>query len=150
MRTFPRLSDLAAEQGKSLGKSEWVTVTQEMIDQFAEVTGDHQWIHTDPERCKKELDMPTIAHGFLTLSMIPNFIMEILLVESAKRIINYGVNNIRFTSPVPVNSEIRGHVRLNRASVRPDMSRIIFGIEIEIRGGDKPVAVAEMVTLMFE
>lgn len=150
MRIFPRLQELVDLQGQSLGRSTWVPVSQDMIDGFADITGDHQWIHTNPQRCRDELDMPTIAHGFLTLSMIPRFIMEVVHVESVKRIVNYGINNIRFTQPVPVNSNIRGHVTLDRAVMRKEMTRLVFGIAIEIEAGDKPVAVAEMITLMFE
>lgn len=150
MRKFSRLGELAALEGESLGRSDWVPISQEMIDDFADVTGDHQWIHTDPERCRRELDMPTIAHGFLTLSLIPRLVAEIVHVESVKRIVNYGIDKIRFTAPVQVDSRIRCHLTLKRAVMRTNMTRIVFGVEMEIDGSDKPVARADLIALMFE
>ncbi len=150
MRTFPRLCDLAAEKGNELGTSEWIHISQAMIDNFAEVTGDKQWIHTDPERTRTELDMPTIAHGFLTLSLLPRFMQEVFTVESVKRFINYGSNKIRFINMVPVNSEIRGRAVLKKAVLSDKMLRAVFEITVELKGTDKPVAVFEAITLLYE
>src|SRR5690606_19689273 len=95
MRVFPRLSDLAAEQGRLLGTSSWLGMPQSRINLFADATEDHQWIHVDPQRTQAELGQSTIAHGYLTLSLIPHFMDEIMRVESATRIINYGAERIR-------------------------------------------------------
>ena len=150
MRIFPALTDLAAAKGSEIGASKWRLIDQARIDSFANVTGDHQWIHTDPERTRSELSMPTIAHGFLTLSMVPVFMADIFCVTSAKRIINYGANKIRFTNMVPVNSRIRGKMFLKRASAGKGTLRTISEITVEIEGAEKPALVAEMITLWFE
>jgi len=150
MRKFSQLSDLAAEKGNHIGTSSWVQIDQPMIDAFAEVTGDKQWIHTDPERTRKELDMPTIAHGFLTLSLLPRFMSEVFTVESVKRFINYGSNKIRFINMVPVNSDIRGRAVLKKAVLSDKMLRAVFEITVELKGADKPVAVFEAITLLYE
>jgi len=150
MRIFPRMSDLAAEKGNYLGTSDWVLVDQPMIDAFAKATGDEQWIHTDPERTQKELGMPTIAHGFLTLSLLPRFMNEVFSVESVKRFINYGSNKIRFLNMVPVDSEIRGRAVLQKAVLGETMLRAVFEITVEMKGADKPVAVFEAITLLYE
>ncbi len=150
MRIFPRLCDLASKKGKHLGTSNWVRIDQQMIDDFAEVTGDRQWIHVNPERCQKELDMPTIAHGYLTLSLLPRFMQEVFTVESVKHFINYGSNKIRFISVVPVNSDIRGRAVLKKAVLSQGMLRAVFEITVELKGADKPVAVFEAITLLYE
>lgn len=150
MRTFLRLSDLTAEKGKEIGVSMWRRIDQKMIDKFAEATGDFQWIHTDPERTRRELDMPTIAHGYLTLSLLPVFLTEIFTVESAKRIINYGSNKIRFLNMVPAGSEVRARVVLKKAVLGQTMLRAVFEVTIELKGADKPVAFFEAITLMYE
>ena len=150
MRDFPRLADLAALKGTELGTSQWVTITQQMIDDFADVTGDKQWIHIDPERTRKELGIATIAHGFLTISMLPRFMQEVFHVQSVKRIINYGSNKIRFIGMVPVNSRIRGRAVLAKAVLSNASLRATFEISVEMEGSEKPVAFAESIVLMFE
>ncbi|MBV9723399.1 MAG: MaoC family dehydratase, partial [Mycobacterium sp.] len=108
MRTFESVADLAAIKGQDIGESEWVTITQEDVNLFADATGDHQWIHVDVERAKRE--MPggkTIAHGFLTLSLVPRLAHTIYEVKKRSRGINYGCNRVRFTGPVPAGSRIR-------------------------------------------
>jgi len=115
MRVFPRLSDLAAEQGRLLGTSSWLEMSQDRIDLFADATEDHQWIHVDPQRAQAELGQSTIAHGYLTLSLIPHFMGEIMRVESATRIVNYGAERIRFLSMVPAGARVRGALTLQRA-----------------------------------
>lgn len=150
MRVFPRLSDLAAEKGNCLGSSDWVHIDQPMIDAFANVTGDNQWIHTDPVRTEKELNMPTIAHGYLTLSLLPRFMQEVFTVESVERFINYGSNKIRFIGMVPVNSDIRGRAVLKKAVLGKQMLRAVFEITVELKGSDKPVAIFEAITLLYE
>src|SRR5713226_2250765 len=111
--TVDKPQDLAQHVGKDLGPSDWITVDQPMIDKFAEATGDHQWIHVDVERAKRE--MPggkTIAHGYLTLSLVPRMAATLVKVEKRKRGINYGSNKVRFTNTVPAGSRIRLHQRI--------------------------------------
>ena len=150
MRKFLRLSDLASEKGKEIGVSGWRTIDQKMIDHFAEVTGDFQWIHIDPERTRKELDMPTIAHGYLVLSLLPVFLSEIFTVASVKRFINYGSNKIRFMGVVPTNSQIRARTLLKKAVLSEAMLRAVFEVTIEMKGADKPVAFFEVITMLYE
>jgi acyl dehydratase len=121
-----------------------------MINAFAEATGDKQWIHLDPERTETELGMPPIAHGYLTLSLVPVFMQDIFTVESVKRFINYGSNKIRFINMVPVNSDIRGRVVLKKAVLSDNMLRAVFEITVELKGATKPVAIFEAITLMYE
>ncbi len=150
MRIFPRLSDLAAEKGNHLGTSQWLHIDQPMITAFAEITGDTQWIHTDPERTLQELGMPTIAHGYLTLSLLPRFMQEIFTVESVKRFINYGSNKIRFINMVPVNSDIRGRAVLKKAVLSDNSLRAVFEITVELKNAKEPVAIFEAITLLYE
>src|SRR3954462_1662619 len=113
MLEVERPSDLAAYEGKEIGVSDWYTVTQEQIDKFADATGDHQWIHVDVERAKKE--MPggkTIAHGYLTLSLLPKLNHNIYHIKQRSRGVNYGPNKVRFPAPVPAGSRVRGHLTL--------------------------------------
>lgn len=150
MRVFPQLSDLAAEQGRLLGTSSWLAMSQSRIDLFADATEDHQWIHTDPERTQAELGRPTIAHGYLTLSLIPRFMDEILRVESATRIINYGAERIRFLNMVPAEARVRGAITLRRADLNDGCLRTNCEIAVEIEGADKPALVAEVIMLFYE
>jgi acyl dehydratase len=150
MREFATLAELAAEQGNEIGVSSWTDITQERINQFAEVTGDHQWIHTDPERTQRELQMTPIAHGYLTLSLLPAFMSEIFSVTSLKRMINFGANNVRFVSMVPVGSRLRGRVGLQKGVLSSSSLRTICDVKIEIEGQTKPALKAEVITLMYE
>lgn len=150
MRVFARLSDLAAEEGNELGTSSWADMPQSRIDLFAEATDDHQWIHVDPHRTRSELGLPTIAHGYLTLSMIPRFMAEIFRVESATRIINYGANRVRFLNMVPAGSRIRGTMRLERADLSNGYLRTTSEVSVEIEGESKPALVAEVIMLFYE
>ena len=150
MRTFSRLKDLADAKGNLLGTSNWVRIDQAKIDAFADATGDKQWIHTDPERTQSELGMTTIAHGYLTLSLVPVFMAEIFTVESVKRFINYGSNKIRFVGMVPVDSDIRGRAVLKKAVLSQGRLRAVFEITVEMKAAQKPVAVFEAITLIYE
>lgn len=150
MRVFPTLSDLAVEEGTLLGTSSWADMPQSRIDLFADATEDHQWIHTDPARTRAELGMPTIAHGYLTLSMIPSFMYEIFQVDSATRIVNYGANKIRFLNMVPAGSRIRGSMKLQRAELSSGSLRTISEVTVEIEGHSKPALVAEIIMLFYE
>ena len=150
MRTFPTLKDLAAEQGNELGVSDWLVIDQERINMFADATSDHQWIHVDPERTQAELGMSTIAHGYLTLSLVVPFVEQIFSVASIKRAINYGSNKVRFTNMVPVNSRVRGRLKLLRATLGTGNCRTISEVTVEIEGQKKPAMMAETITLFYE
>ena len=150
IRRFANLKQLAQQEGCELGTSSWLMIDQKRIDRFAAATDDHQWIHVDPDRTARELSMTTIAHGFLTLSLIPKFKYEIFEVKSAKRIINYGCNKIRFLSIVPVDSMVRGHMFLKRAVLSSASLRTIAEVTVEIKGEDKPALIAETITLFYE
>lgn len=143
-------SDMAAHVGKSLGTSDWVTVDQRMIDLFAEATGDHQWIHIDVERAKRE--MPggkTIAHGYLTLSLLPRLSHMIWTVRQRKRGINYGSNKVRFTAPVPAGARVRLHQTLKACDKIEDGVRLTIESTMEIEGETRPALVAETLGLSF-
>ncbi len=150
MREFERLADLAAEQGNEIGVSSWTDISQERINRFADVTGDRQWIHVDPERTERELHMSTIAHGYLSLSLLPAFMAEIFKVNSLKRMINFGANNVRFVSMVPVGSRLRGRLSVQKAVLSAASLRTICDVKVEIEGQRKPALKAEIITLMYE
>ena len=144
-------SDLAARVGQSLGTSEWVTVDQHTIDTFAEATGDHQWIHVDVERAKRE--MPggkTIAHGYLTLSLLPRLSHNVLHIRKRSRGINYGSNKVRFTAPVPAGSRVRLHQTLKNVEDIEGGVRMTFDNQIEVEGSSRPALVAETMGLAFD
>lgn len=138
-----RLQDLV---GVELGPTEWLEVTQERIDAFAAVTGDPQWIHTDPERAAEGPFGTTIAHGFLTLSLCVPLLGE-LLPPAETMVVNYGVDRVRFPAPVPSGSRIRGRFRVLGAQESAVGERVTIEATIECEGVDKPVCVAELVTL---
>ncbi len=150
MREFGTLAELAAEHGTEIGVSDWLKIDQDRIDMFADATGDHQWIHVDPERTRAELNMNTIAHGYLTLSLIPSFLGELLTVKSVKRALNYGSNKVRFTNMVPVGSRVRARLFLEKAVLGDGTLRTISNVTIEIEGADKPALVAQTITLFEE
>jgi acyl dehydratase len=144
-------SGLRPYVGQTLGSSDWLLIDQPMIDAFAHATGDHQWIHVDVERARAE--MPggrTIAHGFLTLSLLPRLSAEIYAIQRKSRGINYGSNKVRFVSPVPVGSRVRMHSALKALEEASGGYRIIADATIEIEGEAKPALVAETITLVFD
>jgi acyl dehydratase len=143
--------DLLQHVGKELGPSEWLTVTQEMIDKFADATGDHQWIHVDVERAKKELPGgKTIAHGYLTLSLLPRMMPELLKVTKRSRGVNYGSNKIRFVSPVPAGARVRLRSTIkNVEPVEGNGVRITFEAVIEVEGQERPAMVAETLGIQY-
>jgi acyl dehydratase len=142
--TLPELQDSI---GREVGVSEWVTVTQDMIDRFADLTGDHQWIHVDPARAKTDSPFGvTIAHGFLTLSLLSTMTRQAVEITGPfKMSINYGLNRVRFVSPVPAGSRVRGHFAPQRVSG----SEVIWQVTVEREGGDKPALVAEWVARFY-
>jgi len=126
--------------------SEPVEVTQEMINQFADLTGDHQWIHVDVERARKGPFGGPIAHGYLTLALVNHFLPELMSVPSAKMGVNYGCNKVRFPAPVPVGARIRGHGEVVSAEEIRDGVQVVVRVTVEVEGGDKPACVADTVS----
>ncbi|MXP23497.1 MaoC family dehydratase [Gordonia sp. HNM0687] len=152
MRVFSSADDLRAAVGTELGVSDWVTITQEQVNTFADATNDHQWIHVDVERAARESPFGgTIAHGYLTLSLLPGLGWTIYTIENTKLGINYGSNKVRFPSPVPVGSEVRLRCVLNSIDeVGGGALQLAVGQTIEIKGHDKPAVVAETLSrIMF-
>lgn len=150
MRVFEDVEDLATQEGEvDLGRSDWLTVDQRMIDLFAEATGDHQWIHTDPERAADGPFGTTIAHGFLTLSLVPRLVSEVYAVESAGMIVNVGSDKVRFVAPVPVDSRVRAHAVITDRERRGEAVRNFFTVTIEIEDSDRPAAVVESINQVF-
>jgi acyl dehydratase len=143
------IGELELVQGLDLGTSSWHRVDQERIDRFAEATGDHQWIHVDPEAAAQGPFGGTIAHGYLSLSMLPLLMSEVLSVTDSGMGINYGVDRIRFTAPVPSGSEVRLHATLRSAERRGEGVLCRVGVEVEIRGAEKPALVGETLSLFF-
>ncbi len=143
--------DLLDHVGTELGPSEWLTVTQEMIDKFAEASGDHQWIHVDVERAKRELPGgKTIAHGYLTLSLLPRLAPTLMSVAKRRRGVNYGSNKIRFISPVPAGARIRLRQRLLKAEpVEDNGIRVTSQMTMEVEGGERPAMVAETISVVY-
>lgn len=148
MRTFSSADDITAAVGEELGVSDWVTVTQERVNQFAEATGDHQWIHVDPERATRESPFGgPIAHGYLSLSLLPMLGWQIYTVANAKLGINYGSNKVRFPAPVPVGARVRLSSSLQSADVLGDGSiQMVVKQTLEIEDQPKPAVVAETIT----
>jgi len=151
MLTVERPADMKTHVGQKIGVSDWVTVDQTMIDKFADATGDHQWIHVDVERAKKE--MPggkTIAHGFLTLSLVAGLSGQTHDIRKRSRGINYGSNKVRFTAPVPAGSRIRLHQSLLKVEDIEGGVRMTFENQVEIEGSPRPALVAETIALAFD
>ncbi len=149
MRTFTTFDELAAAVGEELGTSDWHEITQERVDAFADATGDHQWIHVDVERAKDGPFGGTIAHGYLTLSLVPWLGSQVFSLETPGAKLNYGVNKVRFPSPVPVGSKIRARVSVADVSDIPAGKQMLLSYVIEIDGQDKPACVAETVVLLL-
>jgi acyl dehydratase len=147
-RVFDSLDDFKAAAGEVLGTSDWVTITQEQINTFADATGDHQWIHVDPERAAKGPFGGTIAHGYLTLALLPAFAEQIYSINGLAFGMNYGTNKVRFPNPVPVGSKLRATATLKETSDIAIGTQGIVSFVIEIDGADKPACVAEVVYVM--
>lgn len=151
MLEIATIADLPSYVGKTLGSSDWVVVDQKMIDQFAEATGDHQWIHVDVERAKRE--MPggkTIAHGYLTLSLLPRLNHGIWTLKKRSRGVNYGSNKVRFTAPVPAGARVRGHLTLKNVEKIEGGARLTMEATVEVEGNERPALVAETLSLVYE
>ena len=146
MTTVTGPAELIGLAGRDLGTSEWLEITQERIDTFAAATGDHQWIHVDPERAKAGPFGTTIAHGYLTLSLVIPLWTELLRIEGISMAVNYGLNKVRFPAPVPVGSKIRLAARVAETrAVGGDGVEVVADLTVEVDGGAKPAAVAQAV-----
>jgi acyl dehydratase len=151
MHTFENFSEMKSSVGKELGASDWIEITQDRIDRFAEATCDEQWIHVDPDRAKEELPGGrTIAHGLLSLSLAPMFVRSVVGLKGVRNTLNYGADRIRYLSPVPAGSRIRGRITIAEAEdVPPDGLRANYHLVIEIEGGQRPACVAELIALHY-
>ena len=140
------VKDFKAHEGEHLGTSDWHAVTQEQVNQFADATGDHQWIHVDPEKAKSGPFGGTIAHGYLTMSLVPALLQEVWQVSGMKMGLNYGINKLRFPSPVPVGSKVRADATIAGVEdVGGGGQQVTLNVIIEIDGQEKPACVAEVV-----
>ncbi|MDX3642386.1 MaoC family dehydratase [Streptomyces sp. MB09-02B] len=148
-RIFTSADELKAAVGESLGYSDWVEVDQKRIDLFADATGDHQWIHVDPEKAAAGPFGTTIAHGYLTLSLLPLLVPQILKVDNVTMGVNYGTNKVRFPAPVPVGSRLRATATLQDVTEVGGGVQVTAAVVVEREGGEKPVCVAESVSRYY-
>ena len=150
MKTFQTLSELAAMVCQEVALSDWTTVTQEQVNQFAEATGDHQWIHVDVERARAGPFGAPIAHGFLTLSLLPRFFESSLHVVESRMGVNYGLNKVRFMAPVPVGSRLRARLKLLKSEpIDNNGVQMTWEVAVEKQGSAKPVCVAESIARRY-
>ena len=149
MRRFADVRELHAAQGQLLGESDWVTVTQDMIDRFAAATGDHQWIHVDRERAKASSFGTTIAHGFLTLSLIPQMLYGVYSVGKVGPSLNYGCNKVRFTQPVRSGSRVRGSIKLLKVEDLARGTRVTTETTLRLDTSERPACIAELVAVLL-
>jgi acyl dehydratase len=149
MRVFANLDAVRGAVGETLGTSDWVTIDQAVIDRFAEATGDFQWIHVDRARAKASAFGTTIAHGFLTLSLLPRLGNEVYRVENLAARLNYGCNKVRFAAPVPTGGRVRAHFKIEAAESAPQGLRLTILATVELEGATKPACVAEQVALLI-
>lgn len=149
MKHYARLQDLQAEVGRTLAVSDWIAVEQERIDRFAEATGDHQWIHVDPARAAAGPFGAPIAHGFLTLSLLPLMGDTAFAIDDVRMGVNYGLNRVRFPHPVRAGSRVRGHFKLQKYEPLEGGAQLTVEVTMEIEGVDKPACVAESVSRRF-
>ncbi|WP_166821016.1 MaoC family dehydratase [Brevibacterium limosum] len=150
MRTINGIDEIESLIGQELGSSEWMTMDQDAINTFADVTGDHQWIHVDEARAAEGPYGATIVHGFFTLALIPKFSTEVFTIEGVAIRVNYGLNKVRFLQPVVVGSRLRGTISVNNVIRGDKGTQVILEHTIEIDGEDRPACVAEVVTLLVE
>lgn len=147
---FENLADLRRHIGREIAVSDWLAVTQERIDRFAEATGDRQWIHVDPVRAAAESPFGgTIAHGFLTLSLLAHLITETVVMRDVKMGVNYGLNRVRFTAPVRAGQRIRARISLLSSEDIPGGAQLTWNVVVELEGSDKPACIAEMISRRY-
>ncbi|ATQ77517.1 dehydratase [Massilia violaceinigra] len=145
MREFSSLADMQALVGQELAVSDWLEITQERVNLFADATDDHQWIHVDQERCARESPFGgPVAHGYLTLSLISGLFGRALRMVDAKMVVNYGLNKVRFPAPVPVGSRVRARLTLLQVESIEGGAQLEWSVVVENEGGAKPVCVAEL------
>ncbi len=149
MRTFSTFEEIESAVGEEIGTTDWVEITQERVDRFADATGDHQWIHVDVEKAEAGPFGGTIAHGYLTLSLIPWLSSQVFALETPGAKLNYGVNKVRFPNPVRVGSQVRATVSVGGVTDIPAGKQLTMKYVIEIEGQDKPACVAETVVLLL-
>jgi acyl dehydratase len=149
MRVFTSLDEVAAAQGEELGTTDWVVIDQDRVDKFADATGDHQWIHVDVEKAASGPFGGTIAHGYLTLSLVPWLGSQVFSLETPGAKLNYGVNKVRFPNPVRVGSRVRNTVSVGDVTDLPSGKQLTLRHVVEIEGQDKPACVAETVVLLL-
>jgi acyl dehydratase len=149
MTSYPHLTDLQALVGTDLGSSDWITIDQRRIDLFADATGDHQWIHVDPVRAAAGPFGTPIGHGFLTLSLLPEMGASAFGIDDVRMGVNYGLNRVRFTAPVPVGSRVRGHFKLTAYDPIEGGAQLTVEVRMEREGSDKPVCVAESLSRRY-
>jgi acyl dehydratase len=150
MRTITGLAELRDAEGDDLGTSGWHEITQDAVDAFADVTGDHQWIHVDPERARQTPFGGTIAHGYFTLSLAPALTEEVMELRGFTFAVNYGLNRVRFPAPMPVGGRVRAAVKLKGLEDVPGGAQMTLEITFEREGGDKPVCIAETLARVYE
>ncbi len=149
VKVFRSIDEFAAAEGTSLGPTDWLTIDQDRVNKFADATGDHQWIHVDPERAAQGPFGTAIAHGLLTLSLTPVLAHDLYTVEGVKMAVNYGYNKVRFVSPVPVGSKIRASAVVGPVTVVPGGVQGQLTTTIEIEGSDKPACVVESIVRYY-
>jgi acyl dehydratase len=150
MREIATLAEMKALVGEEVAVSDWVKISQQRIDLFAEATGDHQWIHVDAERCERESPYSApVAHGFLTLSLLPRLMLNAIRMRDVRMLVNYGLNRVRFPAPAPVGSRVRGRVKVLSVENFEGGARVNWQVTMEREGGDKPVCVAESLMLHY-
>jgi acyl dehydratase len=149
VKTFKGLDELVAAQGCQLGHTDWLEVTQDRVNLFADATGDHQWIHVDPERAASGPFGGTIAHGLLTLSLLPQFMKKLYTVENITMAVNYGYNKVRFITPVRVGAKIRARAEISKVDKLEGAAQATVTTTVEIDGSEKPAAVAESIARFF-
>ncbi|MEU0265984.1 MaoC family dehydratase [Nocardioides sp. NPDC006303] len=149
MRTFTSIAAIEAAVGEELGTTDWVQMTQERVDRFAELSGDQQWIHVDVERATASSFGGTIAHGYLTLSMLPAFAAELYTIDTGSARLNYGLEKVRFPAPVKVGTKIRATPRIKEVRAVPAGTQVLVGWTVEAEGTERPVCVAESITLVL-
>lgn len=150
MRSFATLAELPELVGQEVATSDWITITQQQVNLFADATGDHQWIHVDVERARAGPFGAPVAHGFLTLSLVPKFFESAIEIRDTRMGVNYGLNRVRFTAPVPVGSRLRAALKLLECQPIPDNGwQMTWLVTVEREGSDKPVCVAETLSRRY-
>jgi acyl dehydratase len=150
MKTFENLSDLPAFVGQEVAVSDWLTITQEQVNLFAQATGDHQWIHVDVEKARAGPFGGPIAHGFLTLSLLPKFFETSFAIRNSRMGVNYGLNKVRFTAPVPVGCRLRARMKLLACErIENDGVQMTWQVTVEREGSDKPACIAESLSRRY-